>query len=382
MVQSGQVCAVGRVTVRCFSTACCISPGYEVPLEQIKQFRQMGSITPGHPEHGVDPGGGSNPGPLGQGFGNGVGMAIAEAHLVARYNQQGFDIVDRYTCGLVSDGDLMEGVAVGEAGSLAGQLAARQADLPFRRQPCDPLPRHEHRQQWDIAQRFQAYGWHTQSVADGERPGRHAECPGRRAEQDKASFAHPQSRAPTSATVLQTNRTPLRRTVLRWVWKRSSSTKQNLGWPAEPLFHIPQPALAHFQEALARGQQAEAEWQAHFSDYARNLPVLAQEYLQGMRGELPAGWDADIPVFPGDQRDENTRRLWKDHECDCTSPPVSFRRVGGPGPFDPYRAERCGRFRACRSRLGRHAGLERRRLEVSRPQPALWHSRAPGWERF
>src|SRR4029450_8963460 len=140
--------------------------GYDVPLEEIKQFRQWESRTPGHPERGMTPGAEVTTGPLGQGFGNGVGMAIAEAHLAARYNRAGFEIINHFTYAIVSDGDLMEGVAA-EAASLAGHLKlgkfiylyshnrislAGAADLSFTE---------------DCAKRFDAYGWHTESVKDG-----------------------------------------------------------------------------------------------------------------------------------------------------------------------------------------------------------------------
>jgi transketolase len=140
--------------------------GYNLPLDQIKEFRQWGSITPGHPERGVTPGVETTTGPLGQGFGNGVGMAISEASLAARYNRPGFEIVDHFTYCLVSDGDLMEGVA-SEAASLAGQLELGKLIYVFDDNHVTlsagtNIASHE-----DHAQRFEAYGWHTQSVEDG-----------------------------------------------------------------------------------------------------------------------------------------------------------------------------------------------------------------------
>jgi len=277
--------------------------GYDVPLEQIKQFRQWGSITPGHPEHGMTPGVEATTGPLGQGFGNGVGMAIAEAHLAAHYNRPGFNIVDHYTYGLVSDGDLMEGVA-SEAASLAGQLQLGKLIYLFDDNHVTLSAGTNIAINEDCAQRFQAYGWHTQTVEDGndlatiDNALRAA-----RSETTRPSLilvrTHLGYGSPKQDT-FEAHGSPLG-------VEEVKLTKQNLGWPVEPLFLIPQAALAHFREALARGQPAEAEWHAHFSGYARKHPALAQDFLQGMRGELPPGWDADIPVFPADPKGMKTR---------------------------------------------------------------------------
>lgn len=140
--------------------------GYDLSLDQIKQFRQWGSITPGHPERGLTPGVETTTGPLGQGFGNGVGMAISEAHLATRYNRPGFEIVDHFTYRLVSDGDLMEGVA-SEAASLAGQLELGKLIYLFDDNRVTLSAGTNIACNEDHAHRFQAYGWHTQSVEDG-----------------------------------------------------------------------------------------------------------------------------------------------------------------------------------------------------------------------
>ena len=241
--------------------------GYDLPLDQIKLFRQWGSMTPGHPERGLTPGVETTTGPLGQGFGNGVGMAISEAHLAARFNRPGFEIVDHCTYGLVSDGDLMEGVA-SEAASLAGQLELGKLIYLFDNNHVTLSAGTNIATNEDYAQRFQAYGWHTQSVEDGN---------------DVEAIGQ----------ALQAEEVKL--------------TKQNLGWPVEPPFDIPPEALAHFREAVPRGRDAEAEWQDRFSRYATIHPDLAREFQERMHGELPAGWDADIPVFPADPKGMMTR---------------------------------------------------------------------------
>ena len=168
--------------------------GYDLPLEQIKQFRQWGSLTPGHPERGVTPGVETTTGPLGQGFGNGVGMAIAEAYLAARYNRPGFEIIDHFTYGLVSDGDLMEGVAA-EAASLAGHLKLGKLIYLYDDNHITLAASTQLTFTEDRAQRFAAYGWHTQSVEDGNDRGRHRPCHPRGASGNGASFADPGANA-------------------------------------------------------------------------------------------------------------------------------------------------------------------------------------------
>jgi transketolase len=278
--------------------------GYDLPLDQIKQFRQWGSTTPGHPERGLTPGVETTTGPLGQGFGNGVGMAIAEAHLAARYNQPGFEIVDHYTYGLVSDGDLMEGVA-SEAASLAGQLELGKLIYLFDNNHVTLSAGTNITCNEDHAKRFEAYGWHTQSVEDGndleaiDRALRAA-----RSETRRPSLilvrTHLGYGSPHKQDTFEAHGSPLGVDEVKL-------TKQNLGWPVEPLFLIPPEALAHFREALPRGRDAESEWRDRFSRYATMYPDLAREFEERMRGGLPAGWDADIPVFPADPKGMMTR---------------------------------------------------------------------------
>ena len=278
--------------------------GYNLPLDQIKQFRQWGSITPGHPERGVTPGVETTTGPLGQGFGNGVGMAISEASLAARYNRPGFEIVDHFTYCLVSDGDLMEGVA-SEAASLAGQLELGKLiylfdDNHVTLSAGTNIASHE-----DHARRFEAYGWHTQSVEDGnDVEAIDLALRAARNEARRPSLilvrTHLGYGSPNKQDTFEAHGSPLG-------VEEVKLTKQNLGWPIEPLFHIPPEALAIFREAIPRGQQAESEWRDRFSLYASIQPDLAREFQERMRGELPAGWDADIPLFPADPKGMKTR---------------------------------------------------------------------------
>jgi transketolase len=277
--------------------------GYDLPLDQIKQFRQWGSLTPGHPERELTPGVEVTTGPLGQGFGNGVGMAIAEAYLAARYNRPGFKIINHFTYAIVSDGDIMEGVAA-EAASMAGHLKlgkliylyddnrislAASTDLSFSE---------------DVAKRFDAYGWHTQSVVDGndlatvERALEQA-----RSETSRPSLilvrTHIGFGSPGKQDSFEAHGSPLGP-------DETKLTKQKLGWPPEP-FYLPEEALAHFREAITKGQKFEADWNEQFAAYKKEFPELGREIEQALRGELPAGWDAAIPEFPADPKGLATR---------------------------------------------------------------------------
>jgi transketolase len=278
--------------------------GYDVPLEQIKNFRQWGSITPGHPERGLTPGVETTTGPLGQGFGNGVGMAIAEAHLAERYNRAGFEVINHFTYGLVSDGDLMEGVA-SEAASLAGQLELGKLIYLFDDNRVTLSAGTNIATNEDHAQRFNAYGWHTLSVEDGN----DLEAIGMalRAARDETARpslilvrTHLGFGSPNKQDTFEAHGSPLG-------VEEVKLTKQNLGWPTGPLFRIPPEALVHFREALPRGQRAESEWRDRFSGYAAKYPDLAREFQERIRGELPAGWDANMPVFPADPKGMKTR---------------------------------------------------------------------------
>jgi transketolase len=277
--------------------------GYDLPLDQIKQFRQWGSLTPGHPERELTPGVEVTTGPLGQGFGNGVGMAIAEAYLAARYNRPGLEIINHFTYGIVSDGDLMEGVAA-EAASMAGHLRlgkliylyddnrislAASTDLTFTE---------------DVGKRFEAYGWHTQSIEDGnDLDAVERALNGARNESSRPSLilvrTHIGFGSPGKQDSFEAHGSPLGS-------EETKLTKQKLGWPPEP-FHLPEEALARFREAVTRGPKSEADWNERFAAYKKAFPELGRELEQALRGELPACWDAAIPEFPADPKGLATR---------------------------------------------------------------------------
>lgn len=278
--------------------------GYDLPLEQIKQFRQWGSLTPGHPERDLTRGIETTTGPLGQGFANGVGMAMAETHLAARYNRPGFDIVDHFTYGIVSDGDLMEGVA-SEAASLAGHLQLGKLIYLYDDNQVTLSAGTDLTFSEDCARRFEAYGWHTQSVDDGNDLAAIGQAlDNARADTRRPSLilvrTHLGYGSPNRQDTYKAHGSPLGEEEVRL-------TKQNLGWPTEPAFYIPEPAQVHFRRALEQGGHAESEWNTRFRAYTQAFPTLAEELLNATRGELPAGWDQDIPNFPADVKGIATR---------------------------------------------------------------------------
>ena len=278
--------------------------GYDLPLEQIKQFREWGSTTPGHPEHGLTPGVEVTTGPLGQGFANGVGMAIAEDYLAGRYNRPGHQIVNHYTYALVSDGDLMEGVSA-EAASLAGHLKLGKLIYLYDDNHITLSAATHITFTEDRAMRFEAYGWHTQIVENGndlaaiDRALRAAQ-----AEKERPSLilvrTHIGYGSPHKQDTFEAHGSPLGQEEVKL-------TKQALGWPLDPPFCTPDKAVEHFRLALENGKQAEGEWNARLSDYSNAFPNLAKEFQQGLAGELPKGWDTDIPIFPTDAKGMSTR---------------------------------------------------------------------------
>jgi transketolase len=278
--------------------------GYDLPLEQIKQFRQWGSHTPGHPERGHAPGIETTTGPLGQGFGNGVGMAIAEAYLAAHYNRPGFNIIDHYTYAIVSDGDLMEGVG-SEAASLAGHLKLGKLIYLFDNNHVTLAAGTDITFTEDRAKRFQAYGWHTITIDDGNDVDAIDQAiQAAREEKDRPSLilirTHLGYGSPHKQDTFEAHGSPLGEEEVKL-------TKQNLGWPVEPPFYVPDEALAHFRVAVERGERAEADWNSRMAEYSQAYPDLAEELDRLFKGELPAGWDREIQKFYSDAKPMATR---------------------------------------------------------------------------
>jgi transketolase len=267
--------------------------GYDLSLDEIKRFRQWGSKTPGHPEYGLTPGVEITTGPLGQGFANGVGMAIGAAHLGAQFNKDEFPIVDHHVYAIVSDGDLMEGVA-SEAASLAGHLKLGKliylyddnhvtiegfTDLAFSEK---------------VPQRFESYGWHTMTVEDGndleaiEAAIREAQSVGSQPSliSVKTTIGYGM---PTAGTRKAHSDAPGEEAV--------RETKRHLGWPEDKQFYVPDKALAHFRRSIESGAQQEAEWNALVSKYEAKYPDLGRQWRVMMSGELPEGWESHLPTF-------------------------------------------------------------------------------------
>ena len=277
--------------------------GYDLSLDEIKRFRQWGSKAPGHPERGHTAGVEVTTGPLGQGMANAVGMAIAEAQLAARYNRPDHAIVDHHTYALVSDGDLMEGVA-SEAASLAGHLQLGKLVCLYDDNTITLAASTDITFSEDRATRFAAYGWHTIVMPDGnDLAALDSAIEAARAETTRPSLilvrTHIGYGSPEQDS-FKAHGSPLGVDDVR-------KTKQKLGWPVEPEFLIPDAALARFRKALERGAQAEAGWNERMSAYARMFPDLHAELVQRLHDELPDGWDAAIPVFAADAKGIATR---------------------------------------------------------------------------
>jgi transketolase len=268
--------------------------GHGLTIEDLKAFRQWGSRTAGHPEYGHAPGIETTTGPLGQGFANGVGMAIAERWLAARYNRPGYEVVDHYTYAIVSDGDLMEGVA-SEAASLAGHLKLGKIIYLYDDNgiTIDGKTTISYTEDW--ARRFDGYGWHVQQI-DGMDPAAVSAA-------IKVAQADPRPSiigcrtvigygSPNHAGTSKVHGEALGEEELKL-------TKQNLGWPVEPAFYVPDDVLAFYRQAIADGTMRESEHNELLKRYAREYPAEAAEMKQSLSGELPRGWESALPDFTG-----------------------------------------------------------------------------------
>ena len=278
--------------------------GYDVSLEDIRRFRQWGSHTPGHPERGFTPGVEVTTGPLGQGFGNAVGFAMAEAHLAARYNRPGHSLIDHYTYVLASDGDLMEGVA-SEAASLAGHLRLGKLICLYDDNRVSLAASTDIAFTEDRLARFAAYHWHTIAVEDGNDLDAIERAIAEARDETKrpsliAVRTHLGYGAPGKQDSFEAHGSPLGAETVR-------RTKRTLGWPEEPPFYVPDEALTHFQKAIATGREAEAAWRRLLIEYTDAWPEPATELRRAWAGELPPGWDTKIPHFPANAKGMATR---------------------------------------------------------------------------
>ena len=279
--------------------------GYDLSLDEIRQFRQWDSRTPGHPESHLLKGVEATTGPLGQGIANAVGFAIAEAHLAARFNRPGHEIVNHYTWTLAGDGDLMEGIS-SEASSLAGHLGLGKLIAIYDSNRISLAGTTSLIFTEDVGARYAAYGWHVERVADGnDLAAVERALVAARNEHGRPSLViartHIGYGAPHKQDTFHAHGAPLGPEELR-------AAKENLGWPTEPTFLIPPEALAHFRQTLARGQAAEQEWAGRFEAYRREHPTEAAEFERVMAGKLPDGWDDGLPSFAADAKGIATRK--------------------------------------------------------------------------
>ena len=278
--------------------------GYDLSLDDLKNFRQWGSKTPGHPEYGDTPGVETTTGPLGQGLATGVGMAIAERHLAATFNKSDQDIVNHYTYGIVSDGDLMEGISH-EAASLAGHLKLGKLIYLYDDNHISIEGKTDIAFTENRLQRFEAYGWHVMQVDDGN---------DLKAIEDALTAAQDETDRPSLIAVKTSIGfgSPNRQDTAKAHGEplgdeERKLTKENLGWPLEPTFHVPEDALNHFRKSVDKGLELEKQWTDSFKNYLGLYPDMGQMFEKQLKGELPQGWDKDIPVFPTDPKGKATR---------------------------------------------------------------------------
>ena len=279
--------------------------GYDLSLDDIKNFRQWGSKTPGHPEYRHTPGVETTTGPLGQGFANAVGMAIAEKHLAAKFNQPDCQIVDHMIYGICGDGDLMEGIST-EAASLAGHF--KLGNLVFlyddNRITIDGGTDITFTE--DRAKKFKALNWQVLMVEDGndisqvdkaiKKAKKTTDQPTLIICRTHIGFGSPHRQDTSKA-----HGSPLGPDELKL-------TKEHLNWPVEPMFHIPADALAQFRKCVKRGKRSESQWLSQWETYQQKYPELAAEFQKWMDGEFPEGWDSELTPVPADPKGEASRK--------------------------------------------------------------------------
>ncbi|UCG88740.1 MAG: transketolase [Gemmatimonadota bacterium] len=277
--------------------------GYDLSLDDIKNFRQWGSPTPGHPEHGVTPGVETTTGPLGQGFANAVGMALAQAKLAAEFGRSGHSVFDHWTYFLASDGDLMEGVSH-EAASIAGHLRLTKLIGFYDDNGITIDGKISLTLSDDTAKRFEAYGWHVQHVRDGnDLTAIDRAVSAAQAEESPSLIivrTHIAYGSPNKQDTPDAHGAPLGEEEVRL-------TKANLGWDSAEAFAIPEQVKVRWRGCVERGAELQADWQRQFDAYAGEHPKLAGEFLRRARGELPSGWESALPTFDAAQGPMATR---------------------------------------------------------------------------
>jgi transketolase len=281
--------------------------GYnEMTMDQLKSFRQWGSITPGHPESNLTRGVEATTGPLGQGISNGVGMAIAERFLASTFNRKNFPIVDHYTYVLATDGDMMEGIA-SEASSIAGHLGLGKLIVLYDDNDISLAAPTRVSFTEDVTKRFESYGWQVLMVEKGntELDEIRAALKKGVAEKKRPTLIRVKTTigfgSPNKANTHDAHGSPLGEDEVK-------ATKQNLGWPLSPSFYIPEDVLKEYREAVSAGKKGEASWNQMFQGYKKEHTQLAQEWEMIWAGELPKNWEKAIPVFSAEDGPLATRK--------------------------------------------------------------------------
>ncbi|MHA1637436.1 MAG: transketolase, partial [Candidatus Thorarchaeota archaeon] len=277
--------------------------GYDLSLEDLKKFRQLDSLTPGHPEYGHTQGVEVTTGPLGQGFANSVGLAIAEAHLGEVFNKPDFDIINHYTYAIVGDGDFMEGMSY-ETASLAGHLGLGKLVVLYDDNRISIDGSTDITFTEDVAKRFEAQGWHVQKVSDGNDVDAI----------DKAIISAKKDSRP-SLIMCHTNigyGLPNKQDTAKAHGEPAGEeelkgAKEKLGWPLEPRYHVPEDVLAHFRESVERGENLESDWQKLLDEYGKEYTEASTELLRRFSNELPENWESCLPTFEADRKGVATR---------------------------------------------------------------------------
>jgi transketolase len=272
--------------------------GFQLSLDELRNFRQWGSLTPGHPEYRLTPGVEVTTGPLGQGFGNGVGMAIAADHLAAIFNKPGHEMIDHYIYAIVTDGDLMEGIS-SESASLAGHLKLGRLIYLYDDNRISIDGSTDIAFTEDRAKRFESYHWHVQQISDGNDVEAIDRAIQTAKEDDRPSIimarTHIGYGLPTRQDTPKAHGEPPGEEEL-------NGAKKNVDWPLEPRFLVPEDVFAFFREALERGKQEEKEWHTRLANYYIEYPDSAQEFERRIKGVLPEGWDSGLATFPWDEK--------------------------------------------------------------------------------
>jgi transketolase len=277
--------------------------GYDLSIEDLEQFRQWGSKTPGHPEYGDTDGVEVTTGPLGQGFAMAVGMAMAERHLAAVYNRPGFDIVDHYTYGLCGDGDLMEGVSH-EAASLAGTLGLGKLIFLYDDNLISLDGPTELSFTEDVLKRFEAYHWHVQIVEDGnDLEGISKAIEAAQGVKDKPSLIAVRTVIGYGSPKAGTNKAHGEALGAEAV----KQTKKNLGWPEDKTFYVPDDAAKNWLQAVEKGAKEESDWNALLASYRKAFPEESAEFERVQEGRLKDGWEQSLPRFPANGKPVATR---------------------------------------------------------------------------